>query len=344
MDPTVDQDANKLIGVLPEGSMFENVVITGSSGMLGLYHVELLAEISRKLSNKIKIHAFSRSPSPYLITLAEYYPESIHIENYETSFSAVNSDCKTHVIHAASPASPESYVGNLESLISTNVLMSHDLVNIFSQADNHLTLLSSGEVYGPVPDVPTSETSFDGFDHLGPRGAYPELKRVAELIFLGESEFKASSSTALRIFHTFGPGINLDQTRIFSTVLKCLIDSRPIQLHSDGSAKRSFLYAADLVHATMRLANSGITGAFNVGSGEELSMIEFSKLASRLVPGTNVETLTPSKNVVPQASAARGLANTDRLQEQGWQPLFTTEAALERTLTSLKWRSARGLL
>jgi dTDP-glucose 4,6-dehydratase len=344
MDPTIDQDSERLLEVYPEGANFDNIVVTGSSGMLGQYHVELFAEISRKLSNNVTIHAFSREPTPYLIALSKYYPESIRIQNYEDPFSSIARNGRTHVVHAASPASPESYVGNLQSLVFTNLVLSMDLNKSFSFGNNHLTLFSSGEVYGPAPTVPTSETSFDAFDHLGARGAYPELKRTAELIFLGEKGIDSTSASALRIFHTFGPGVNLQQTRIFSTVLKSLLDSMPIELHSDGSAKRSFMYAGDLAHAVMQLSNMGTSGAFNVGGRDEISILEFSQLASKLVEGTEVSTLVSNQNNIPQATATRGLANTERLNALGWHTLFTTEDALEKTLTSLLWRRSAGLL
>jgi len=88
----------------------------------------------------------------------------------------------------------------------------------------------------------------------------------------------------------------------------------------------------------------GTCGAFNVGGRDEISILEFSQLASKLVEGTKVSTLVSNQNNIPQATATRGLANTERLNALGWHTLFTTEDALEKTFTSLLWRRSAGLL
>lgn len=53
----------------------------------------------------------------------------------------------------------------------------------------------------------------------------------------------------IRLSHTYGPGIGLDDGRVFGDFVADILANRDIVLNSDGSAQRSFCYITDMIIA-----------------------------------------------------------------------------------------------
>ncbi len=49
----------------------------------------------------------------------------------------------------------------------------------------------------------------------------------------------------VRPFHTYGPGMRLDDGRVFADFVADIVNFRDIIMKSDGSAQRAFCYLAD---------------------------------------------------------------------------------------------------
>lgn len=140
-----------------------------------------------------------------------------------------------------------------------------------------------------------------------------------------------------RIFHTFGPGLNLDDGRIFSDVLRAALAGRPIVLTSDGMARRAFCYLADTVSAFFHLLLAGRPGlACNVGNPDnELTIRDFAALASQLSdPPLDLQFAEPDLAAYTPASTSRGQPDITRIRALGWTPRVTAADALSRTYRS----------
>lgn len=344
MDPVVDKDCQENLSYARNLSCYREVLVTGANGMLGSYAVEALCETSRLLGLSLSITAISRNFSSYLTKLANHYPGTLKLANWHDLQSTIH-DCHAPlVIHAASPASPEKHSTNPIGLIETNVNATMVIASALSKTGGHCVFLSSGEVYGTTPYLPTSEDSYSPLDHLANRGTYGEAKRAGELILKSYSESHRFGATCLRVYHTFGPGIDLSQTRIFSTVVAALIASRPIILRSSGAAKRSFLYSADLFSAV--LTSSQLTGfqALNVAGESEISILDFANIAAGLSGGrcsvvVEGPKLDNHQAEISESPIMRGLADTTRLNALGWKQSVPIDVAISRTTSSCRWRS-----
>lgn len=53
----------------------------------------------------------------------------------------------------------------------------------------------------------------------------------------------------VKLCHTLGPGILLDDGRAFAEFIDCALKGKDIILHSDGSAMRTYTYTADAINA-----------------------------------------------------------------------------------------------
>ena len=57
------------------------------------------------------------------------------------------------------------------------------------------------------------------------------------------------SFCGVRLCHTLGPGIVLDDGRGFAEFMDCVLNDHDIVLHSDGGAMRTYTYVADAINA-----------------------------------------------------------------------------------------------
>lgn len=344
MDPVIDIDVRTAIKKNIAMPSKKNFMILGSSGMLGGYFLEFLCEWSRLTDAPITIVAPIRKSNKYLEQLEKSYRKFLTLEKVQNLKKILETRNNWLVLHAASPATPERHSTDLVGLISTNIEYNLTLVQSLSRVGGHLVYLSSGEVYGSQPKVPTAENDFSGINHLSSRGAYAEAKRSGELIIQTYASEKKFDASILRVFHTFGPGIDINQSRIFSTALSSIIKNTPIELRTTGNSSRAFLYSADLVNAIMICANLDGFRVANVSGEVDISIRDFAKKAAQIakVPilfNTNKGGASIHKSEFEESPVERGLADTTILKSLGWRQTVDLEQSLLRTADSVRWRT-----
>ena len=65
------------------------------------------------------------------------------------------------------------------------------------------------------------------------RACYPEAKRLCETMLASYEAQYGLNYVGVRLCHTFGPGIDLDDGRAFAQFIKCVIDGKDITLYSE---------------------------------------------------------------------------------------------------------------
>ena len=341
-DPSIEADAE--LYVKNGYKQQQNTFVVGAGGMLGSYIAGIHARVNAITGNENRVKVFVRNKNSFLELLAKEGNLEIH---HISTFSKVALKYEDiHIIHAASPASFTSHSKNKKDVIESNVFLTKEICDALKHTKGHLTYLSSGEVYGHNPKIPTSEDDYSAFDHLSIRGSYPESKRVGELIAKTWSELDGFSANALRVYHTFGPGLKPNDDRIFATAIYSLFQNRDLQLNSDGSATRSFTYTYDLVTAIEKTRELSGFGVFNVSADTETSIFDFAQRVASM--GNRLSVLRPNED---QSSSEqqinspiqRGTADNNKLRMTGWDIEFDLESAIQSTIQSIEWRSHRGL-
>ena len=333
LDPIVQQDVKEFL--LEGGEHFPPTVVLGASGMIGSYVTTFIALVNQELGSKNATIAVSRNSSEYLRRLSQF--------NLIETCSFKDLDLKSLklldplIVHAASPASITAHLASSKDLIKTNIEMTIRICELLSETNGHLTYLSSGEVYGPQARIPTKENDYSSFDHLSLRGAYPEVKRTGELIAKTWSEQDSFSASALRVYHTFGPGMRLDDNRIFSFSISAIIKNEDIVLNSAGNATRSFLYTKDLVTAIQSTRKIQGFEVYNVASDNEMSILEFAQKVASFSDVSKVKILKEEDTL--RSPIMRGAADTQKLKNTGWKAGVSINEAISRTVESLYWRA-----
>jgi GDP-L-fucose synthase len=146
----------------------------------------------------------------------------------------------------------------------------------------------------------------------------------------------------------YGPGDNYhpDHSHVLPALIRRIheakISSSPnITIWGTGSPLREFLYVDDLADALVHLLKIDSPPDWvNVGSGEDLSILELTKLVARTI-GYSGEILTdPSK---PDGTP-RKLTDISLLRSTGWSPTTQLSVGIEKTYDDFKQNLSAGTL
>jgi nucleoside-diphosphate-sugar epimerase len=249
-----------------------------------------------------------------------------------------------YVIHAASQARPALYRTDPVGTLSANVLgTSHLLTAAQRFATRGFLFFSSGAVYGVVNDGTASIAEQDGgfLDPIGDRSCYAESKRMGETMCVAWAQQFGVPTRIVRPWHTYGPGMRLDDGRVFADFVRDILNGGPIVLNSDGSARRSFCYLGDATLGFFTVLLRGATGeAYNVANPDgECSIAE---LADRLAVLYSHDGVTVERRPRPDAvdaaiPVAPILPDVQKLRALGWRIACTIEEGFNRTVDSYRW-------
>src|SRR5580693_7283710 len=150
---------------------------------------------------------------------------------------------------------------------------------------------STSEVYGDPVVHPQTEDYWGHVNPIGPRSCYDEGKRCAETLFFDYRRQHGLEIKVSRIFNTYGPRMHPGDGRVVSSFIVRALRGEPITLYGKGTQTRSFCYVDDMIEGCVRMMASdpGFTGPVNLGSADEISMLELAE---------NVKQLTGSRSAI----------------------------------------------
>jgi nucleoside-diphosphate-sugar epimerase len=141
-----------------------------------------------------------------------------------------------------------------------------------------------------------------------------------------------------RFFFPFGPGE--PSPRLIPSVTQRLLVGEHAPC-SHGEQIRDFIYVKDCVAALLAIANAGLTGPVNVGSGEPTRIRTVIEMLSELT-GRSLADVEFGALAAPPDEAAMVLADTSRLRAIGWSPSHSLKSGLVETVAW--WKEEAGVI
>ena len=321
------------------------VLVTGAAGFLPAYMVETLLYLNQhRLAKPAKVIALVRN----LERARLHFADHLQREDFQIVAQDVSAPLKIdtkldYIIHAASQASPVFYRTDPVGTLSPNVMGTYHLLSAAQRdASRGFLYFSSGEIYGIVPpgsgDI--AETTGGWLDPTDLRSCYGESKRMGETMCVAWSRQFGIPTRIARPFHTYGPGMKLDDGRVFADFVRDILQGGPIVLNSDGSARRSFCYLADATIGFFTVLLKGANGeAYNVANpGGECSIAE---LADRLAATYADQGMTVERRARLDASYMPSpilstKPDITKAMALGWKPRYGIEEGFRRTVNSYR--------
>ena len=322
----------------------KNILISGANGFLPAYMVETILFLNdHRFKKKAKVFALVRNKERAFNRFSLYVGRE-DIE-YIIQDVCVPVRKKAHfdfIIHAASQASPKYYGIDPVGTISANTIGTANLLNTaINNKSECLFFFSSGEVYGEIKkeDMPIKENNYGYIDPIDIRSCYAEGKRAGENMCVSWNKQYGIPVKIVRPFHTYGPGMRLDDGRVYADFISDIIFSRNIKIKSDGSAIRAFCYLADAVVGFFTVLLKGeSTNAYNIGNEEgEISIRDLATMLVSLFPekGLKVEmNVKLNQEGYIKSNISFNSPDTSKLRNLGWKPYYSLEEGFKRTVRS----------
>ncbi len=338
INPIVEEDLRYVLEASVDWKRFAGkaVLISGAAGMLPSYMVETLLFAEREGAiPDLKVLALVRDAQKAKARFAHWDTRALEFFEQDVCDPLPEELQADFVVHAASPATPRTFLKLPVDTLLANTVGTANLLAVAQRSSAEAFLLfSSGAVYGlPVSNEPLMrEDDYGVVDPLDARSCYAEGKRAAEALCKAWHRQHGVPTQIARISHTYGPGMDLQDGRVFADFVADIVAGRNIVLKSDGSAARPFCYVSDATRAFFTLLLKGVAGeAYNVGMDHEISVGALADLLVGLFPERGLRVVREVEATEGQSRQA-GVFDLTKIGALGWKPAIDVAAGFRRTI------------
>ena len=320
------------------------VLVTGGAGFIGSAVVRLAISRGHTVVNLDAItyaacldNVATASDNP------NYFLEHKDIRNrndLDLIFSKHKPDA---VMHLAAESHVDRSIDDPSDFIETNITGTFNLLEaarsywqtIGKPKSFRFHHISTDEVFGSLPSDPsvrfTEETPYD------PRSPYSASKASSDHLVRAWHETYGLPVVLTNCSNNYGP-FHFPEKLVPVIILRALAE-KSLPIYGDGSNIRDWLYVEDHADALLLvLARGEIGRSYNIGGENELTNLELvhtiCKILNRLIPrskGSYAELITFVKD--RPGHDQRYAIDPSRIKnELGWQPSFTVEQGLEKTV------------
>ena len=342
MNNIINEDVENIVssGIKWDEFNQKTILITGANGLLASYMVYTLMKLNEKYNINCKVLALVRNETKAKIKFAEYMNNN-QFELLVGDVSTININKKVnYIVHAASQASPIYYKTDPVGTINANVLGTNNMLNLAlkNNVDSFL-FFSSGEVYGDTKKIPTREEDFGYLDISNVRSCYGEGKRLGEVMCVSWYTQYNIPCKIVRPYHTYGPGLDFNDGRVFADFVSDIVNNRNIIMKSSGTATRAFCYISDAVIGFFLVLLNGRNGeAYNVGNDSgEISIINLARCLVELFPEKKLKIIqdeTKKSLNYLKSTVKRSSPNIDKIKKLGWMPEVSIKDGFYTTILS----------
>ncbi len=306
----------------------EKIVVTGGAGFLGSHLCDRLIASGADVLCVDNFFTGSKANIAHLIGNPAF-----ELMRHDVTFPLYVEVDK--IYNLACPASPVHYQYDPVQTTKTSVHGAINMLGLAKRVKARILQASTSEVYGDPEVHPQREDYLGRVNPIGIRSCYDEGKRCAETLFFDYQRQHNVNIKVIRIFNTYGPRMHPNDGRVVSNFIVQALRGEDITLYGDGEQTRSFCYVDDLIDAMVAMMESKdhITGPFNVGNPQEVSMRELAELILTLTGSTSKLAFHPLPADDPQRRQPDITAAREML---GWKPRVRLEDGLKETIAYFK--------
>ena len=298
-------------------------VVTGAAGFIGSHLAETLRA---RGDDVVSVDCFTDYYDP---AEKERNARGLDVVRIDLAEEGLDLDGVDGVFHLAGQPGVRSFGEAFPLYLSRNVLATQRVFQSSADAGVRVVFASSSSIYGEAERYPTPEDTVPR-----PISPYGITKLACEQLSHAYATGFGLDSVALRYFTVYGPRQRPDM--FFRRACDLLLDGGTFEIFGTGEQSRSFTEVGDAVHATIAAMDGAPAGAvYNVGGGEEASMLEAIALLER-VSGRRLDVRHLDR---ARGDVVRTRADVSRIAgDLGWEPRVPLRDGLSRMWA---WASAR---
>ncbi len=317
------------------------ILITGATGTIGSFLVDMLLRFNETNCADITIYAAARSVN----RLSERFvgKKSNNLIYVEYDITAPTKLCfdVDYIIHAAGNAYPAAFNSDPVGTIIGNIEGTFSLLEHGKKCGAHRFLyVSSGEIYGQGDlSLDSFEESYGGYlDPTSPRSCYPNSKRTAETLCGSYYKQYGFETVIVRPCHTYGPCMTKSDNRANVQFINSVLQGQDIILNSPGTQMRSYSYIADCGAAILTVLLNGKSGeAYNSANRDaRISIAGFAQVVADLAGKKVVFTNPTEKELADRTPIMKQVLDSKKLEALGWHGEYTVRNGVAHTLAILQ--------
>jgi nucleoside-diphosphate-sugar epimerase len=316
------------------------VLVTGAFGFLGSHLCEKHLKRGDRVVAVDNLHTGSAFNKTRLQVLGNDAIVFVHAdvcqdwEAWRSQIPAAWLDGLKLVYHFASPASPPHYQALALETMWVNSIGLRNALEFADTLGARVVFSSTSEIYGDPEVSPQPEEYRGRVNTIGPRSCYDESKRFGEALVYTHNWKKGTHHGMVRIFNTYGPGMNPADGRVVINFLVQALKGSELSIYGHGNQTRSFCFVDDLIAGIMTYADSRETDPINIGNPNEFTVLELAEAVMRLFPGKGLKLrhedlpMDDPQQRCPDISRAKARLN--------WEPKISLDEGLKRMLVWLE--------
>lgn len=321
----------------------KSLLLTGASGLIGSYLVDVLMYRNMYHGLKCKIIAVGRNIDRAKEVFFQYWDcDCFQFLAHDINIPLVNETLEVvdYVIHMASNTHPVAYATDPIGTITANIIGTKNLLDF--AVEHHATrfaFASSNEIYGENRgDTEFFDEHYCGYlDCNTMRAGYPESKRCGEALCQAYMKQKGLEIVIPRFTRSYGPTMLMSDSKAISQFIRKGAAGEAIVLKSAGTQYYSYTYVADAVSGLLTVLFKGQTGeAYNIA--DEMSDIMLKDLAAMIAEISGSKVIFEIPDEVEKAgysTVSKARLDSSRLQGLGWRAKYDIKRGLEITLGML---------
>ena len=304
----------------------KTILVTGATGLIGSALIDILLYAEKKMCLNTNIIALVRNMDKAEKCFSEQLKDNAPIDFIVGTVEKLPAIEKNvdYIVHGASQTSSKAFVEKPAETILTAL---NGTVNLLELARLKKTegfvYLSSMEVYGTQrKGTKITENTSCMLSPLNLRSSYPVSKQQCEALCCAYCAEYGVPAKIIRLTQTFGPGVQMDDGRVFAEFARCIKNHRDIVLKTKGETERSYLYIADAVTAILTVLLKGKNGtAYN--AADEKTYCSISEMAEEVAKYGNVNVRYEIADIAQNGYLDTIYMDLDTsgLLQLGWEPI-----------------------
>ena len=329
---------------IPWGSLKNSsILLSGATGMIGSLLVDAILYKNGKDGLNCKVIALGRSAEKgrKRFSYAWNSPLFQFVECDINKASTMSEDIRAdYVLHLASNTHPVAYATDPIGTITANIIGTQNMLDLAVRCNaNRFLFASSNEIYGENRgDTELFDESYCGYiDCNTLRAGYPESKRCGEALCQAYKKQKGMEVVIARLTRSFGPTLQLTDTKALTQFLKNGLSKENIILKSAGTQYYSYTYAVDAVTGLLTVLLKGENGsAYNVADQScDIQLKDLAKMIADIAGTQVIFDLPDAIEAAGFSKATKARLNGNKLKGLGWEVAYSLKAGIERTLLVL---------